>query len=673
MGELERRDSLDQALSSASLPAFCSSELDDLLTLLNPKPQSQAQALPRQGKDVAVPLTPNQLAFLSYSQPVNRTFHAVEPSPSSRPLLSERSGPAYVTSSGTSSAGTLFAQKPVPPRRASWAGPTRKAVVGGSPSTRVAHSLTSLPLVHCSSEGAAVLSTPTPFGVPPALPNEASSDSRELKPPPPESGSHPRGSPRGRESSNGQSCSGGSNCTPPSGQDNGEEAIAEVETPRDSSCANNISITQGAQMFISGAPFVFKGSTVKKEPGTQMALSSGSCPVEDPQAVAQRRLEARKERNRRAQRTFRQRQKLKMHDLEAELAELSARLDSLRTSNATLNANVSLLSKVLEVREQQRLELQRKEAEEMNHRYDRQILARNLQLYEHGPCSLSVYRREGKPVELSVKFISRMTPVQANDIWMRYGQEICQGMKLFASGVHDVGKVTQLTRELTQVMVVYVHTNPENFSKLREIGERAAPADFSIAQMMMDSAKAMGLDLTQKRAIVDKWKWLLNEHACNEAETRATHSNLQAFMPSGNVSYPFSQDFLHNNRVLDRIKHLLQEWHEAKMEYVYYAACKVMNPLQIARMISVCFPMLPNTLRLGEVLAYELGELDRLPYPEFYKYSLWPSNHPSKRSPELIAGPVAGDDANIVSTNCSQEILPVSPMCDELNGRFVPS
>lgn len=77
-----------------------------------------------------------------------------------------------------------------------------------------------------------------------------------------------------------------------------------------------------------------------------------------------------------------------------------------------------VVTQVLEVREQQRLELQRKEEEELNHRYERQILARSLQLYDQGPCSLSVFRRDGKPVELSVKFISRMTPVQANDIWM---------------------------------------------------------------------------------------------------------------------------------------------------------------------------------------------------------------------------------------------------------------
>lgn len=343
MGELERKDSLDRALSSASLPAFCSAELDDLLTLFSPKPPAQAQVLPRQGKDVAVPLNSNQLAFLSSSQPVTRPFHAVETSPSSMPLASQRNGPAYGLSPGTPSPGTPFTQKPAPPRRASWAGPTGKAVPRGAPSTRVA----SLPpLVQCSTEGTAVLPTPTPFCVPPPVPNEASSDSREFKPPAPDSVHYAGGSPQCRESSNGQSCSGGSNCTPPSGPDNGEDTMAEVGTPRDSSCANNISITQGAHMFLSGAPFVFKGSTVKKEPGTQMALSSGSCPVEDPQAVAQRRLEARKERNRRAQRTFRQRQKLKMHDLEAELAELSARMDSLKTSNATLNANVSLLSKV---------------------------------------------------------------------------------------------------------------------------------------------------------------------------------------------------------------------------------------------------------------------------------------------------------------------------------------
>lgn len=76
------------------------------------------------------------------------------------------------------------------------------------------------------------------------------------------------------------------------------------------------------------------------------------------------------------------------------------------------------LPQVLEVREEQRLELQRREEEELSRRYSRQVLARSLQSPPQGPCSLSVFRREGKPIELSVDFISRMTPGQANDIWM---------------------------------------------------------------------------------------------------------------------------------------------------------------------------------------------------------------------------------------------------------------
>jgi len=671
MGELENRDSLDRALSSASLPPFCSTELDELLTLFNANHQ-QTQARSRHGQKVAMPPGTSQLALLTPSQLSPRPFLTMQTASSSQPSPSPRQASAYGLGSQP---GVVFQEKMFPVRRASWGGPDGTSSYPSS--NTVAQTVTSLPpLAQCiSSSGAAILATPTPFAAPMAVPKELSGNSGGTGSPLPHSAPFSQRSLPGRENSNGHSSSGGSTGTPLNGADQPDEPMADDDGTRDTPYGGKISITQTAQMFISGAPFVFQGEAIKQEEDSQMSLPGGGMgggPLEDPQATAHRRQEARKERNRRAQRTFRQRQKLKMQDLELEVAELIARRDALKTGNANLKANVSLLNKVLEVREEQRLELQRKEVEAERRMFERNVVAQTLESYQQAPCSLSVYLQNGKPAKLSVDFIAQMTQEQAYDIFMVYGKEICHCLDLLDSKTLDVANLEQLTRELTHIMFLFFQINAENYSKVRAIAERAVTAEFDIIQAMTECSKAMGLEPRQKHRIADKWKWLNSRHCANEVETKAANAELRAFLPTENVIDPILEEFLRNHTLLDKIKHLFQEWHEFKMQYVYYTCCEVLTPLQIARMVAGCFPMVPNAIWLGAVLAYEVGVIDEIPHTEMGpSYGI--CSPAAKDCRDLFAGSLTSDDVNCLTANCSQEMISMSPICEDFNGQFVPS
>jgi hypothetical protein len=54
------------------------------------------------------------------------------------------------------------------------------------------------------------------------------------------------------------------------------------------------------------------------------------------------------EKNRRAQRRFRERQKNKLHDLHAQIDELTSKVGSLQSENTTLHSRTNILEKVRE-------------------------------------------------------------------------------------------------------------------------------------------------------------------------------------------------------------------------------------------------------------------------------------------------------------------------------------
>lgn len=122
----------------------------------------------------------------------------------------------------------------------------------------------------------------------------------------------------------------------------------------------------GVQLFMVNTPGMVKqenaggvGVGVASSRVDRMDTMEGSA-YQDPGEVAKlRRIEARKERNRRAQRSFRQRQKSRMAALEGEVENLSARLDGLKSSNGTLQANAALLQKVPSCEEQTQLLLRK--------------------------------------------------------------------------------------------------------------------------------------------------------------------------------------------------------------------------------------------------------------------------------------------------------------------------
>jgi len=412
----------------------------------------------------------------------------------------------------------------------------------------------------------------------------------------------------------------------------GPTGPATMSTPF---AANKISLTPNAQIFISDAPFVFRtGSAPGKEEssGSGIAGSGGRDDVgdrvtehggevgEEGREVARRRVEARKERNRRAQRTFRQKQKARMGELETEVAELSARLERLQTSNASLSANVSLLQKVLQVREQQVLDLQRQEEEEEKQRCEDRMLAEAFP--SSSPVTqLSIIFRDGQPVKLSQQFIRKMTPEQAHSIWMTYGQKIRDHIRTLDGPDPDPrvqDRVMQLTKEFLNVIVLYVQMNPENFMKVRSFADQSLPPNVDINEVLRVGVKSMNLDEVQKHAIVNKWRWLVREHCRNQQEIVEAEQHLKAGLVSTTIGVKLSDAYLHEHQLVQKIQELFQERHKLKLEYLYYIVCEVMNPMQESRMLASTFPVLPNSLSIAEILAQELGEIDSLPVHNTY-------------------------------------------------------
>ncbi|CAD7701071.1 unnamed protein product [Ostreobium quekettii] len=512
------------------------------------------------------------------------------------------------------------ANHPIPPRRSSWAGnASASAQAFGEP------------LAQFPSAGAAIMAMASPFGAP----QSSNSGGGE--------GSSRDGSPV-----EAHSATGGSN--------GGNESIDEGRE------VGGISFKPAAQMFISGAPFVFRGVGGEEEGGEGPGGGGGA-------AGSSRRVQARKERNRRAQRTFRQRQKHKMADLEAEVAELGARMNALRSSNAQLSSSVSLLNKVLEVREEQLLDVQRKEADADRRDREAASASRGLQqLCQEEPLYLSAYTQNEQPVRMTEEFASQMTPEIGHAIWMVYGREVSECIKLLAPSTHHLkSRVVQLVHELKKCMTLLIHLNPENFAKVRKIAEAACPPGYTAVRMMKEVVSALELTPQMKRAIVDKWKWLQAEQRRVAAETKDLNAQFTACLPTQTSTGPISQEYLCNHNRVEKMGKLLKQFHGAKMEYMQYIICEVLTPLQLGRLISVCFPMMPNTLNLGDILAREMGENPNEPSIEV---------QPSQLTPQWMDMPDGfgcgpHNSCELTPSNCSLELMNPSSLCDDLGHRII--
>lgn len=679
MGELDERDSLDLGMSSASLPPLCSADFDDLLKFFTPNQHQHTQQRSRPDGDTDPQVTAAQFALLAPAQlgQSGQQFLTLQASPASQAMPFPRQFASYTGGTGNQSEDPLLGEKHAPVRRASWAGPSAHGsaplltAVTSQPAADkvISHALATLPPFSAPrASEAAVLPTPTPFAAPLTIRKDGSGSSTGTGGAGSPALSRPfsqNSSPR-RSSSNGGS--GASNCAPVCEDD----AMGESEPMDKPFAGGRISITQDAQMFISGAPFVFQSVGIKEEAngGCRIAMSPALVPgdpMDSSEATAQRRVEARKERNRRAQRTFRQRQKHKMLDLEAELAALMHRRDALKAQNVNLNANVSLLTKVLEVRERQILEMNRKEDAANSIHLSDDALFQALHSSRGAPRFLSAWLEGGKPAEITVDFICQLTPERTYKIYLAYGHEICECMKMLDAGTTDTTKLTQLTRELTRVLVLFFNRRADNYINVREIAERPMPPTYSLMEVMKNATEGIRFDPHQRQSIANKWRWMEQRNACIESELTAVQAELNAALPSEVFTAPIYQELREANNCAGRIERLRDELHSVKMEYVYYA-CKVMTSEQIARIVAACYPVIPNVTTMGNIFAHETGEVrSAMKCPEIEPPCFSPSGH----GRELMPATQLGDDTACLTANCSQEIP--SSICDDYSGHFVPT
>ncbi|GMH39969.1 hypothetical protein BSKO_07873 [Bryopsis sp. KO-2023] len=333
-----------------------------------------------------------------------------------------------------------------------------------------------------------------------------------------------------------------------------------------------------------------------------------------PEEIARKRVEARKERNRRAQRTFRQRQKSRMLELEGEVERLSARLEFLKSNNSSLQANVSLLHKVLQVREEQLMDLQRRQdSHDMQESQHKQFLSAFPE-FSFG-MELSLVEEDGCKVTVTPGFVSTLSMERAKSIWLMYGKEICRRVESASQQMQGndsaaTRETIRLSSEIGCLLFLFILADPSNLPKMKYAVEMDMKTHVDPVEATRKVIEKMNYDDEQKLAIARKWRWLIEVYETKTEESARCQQTLNSGVCSLTSVSKLSAEYIRHCEVVGRMKELVLERHEAEMNYIYEVVGKVIRPEQAARLFASCFPYPPQYFIMGDLLAAGLGESD---------------------------------------------------------------
>lgn len=400
---------------------------------------------------------------------------------------------------------------------------------------------------------------------------------------------------------------------------------------------------------VAGAgPFVF---TTPGEPGyggrsTSESGSggSGSNParqrkrreVVDPDnegGSAEKKQQVMQEKNRLAQRRFRERQKAKVLDLHRQIDDLRGVVDNLQLENSSLQSQNSILQKVLAMRDEQITVMQE----------NTKILeaAQDVETDSEKICRTStgftLSALQGKVVHITSEMLKKMKPEELMQLWQDYVTEISSALVEVNSMDPEVmQRIEKLINEVCMLCMRFAVLNPVSCKMWATRQYHLSEAE----ELKRWEAVMSTLDLTkeQKREIVTLRKMLLQKLQQLVEERRQLNMTIQTSLPSSTVGHRIDLEYLKANQAVVRLKEILRSEHNAMLDFVSTIVKKVLKPIQMARLIVQAYPSKPDMLAVASAVAIEHGEDVMVPPEPSKPIPFLPSG--TQRSNNLLEGPV---------------------------------
>lgn len=307
------------------------------------------------------------------------------------------------------------------------------------------------------------------------------------------------------------------------------------------------------------------------------------------------------EKNRMAQKRFRERQKAKITELHGQINELEQKVNQLAMQNSTLQSRNSLLEKILAMRDEHiKIVQQQAAAEQEQAEQERESGSRRL--------SLTLTAIKGKEVRLNTESLKKMTPEGVMQLWQTYVTEISSAL-VEASSQRDGASQNHVEELINEVNGIFMRLCVVNPTLLKIW--HAREYHMSETEELKKWQSLLGpLELTdaQKTEVSQLRKLLLDQLHGLVEERKNLHSTIQTILVTETACHKLALEYLKTNQTVLRLREILRVENNATLQFCSTIIRKILKPIQVATLYVHSYPSKPDLLAFASAVAVELGE-----------------------------------------------------------------
>ncbi|CAL5224700.1 g7427 [Coccomyxa viridis] len=344
--------------------------------------------------------------------------------------------------------------------------------------------------------------------------------------------------------------------------------------------------------------------------GTHRSSGSRGSSEDDPPFVAgsdtagvakrQRRMA---EKNRTAQKRYRERQKEKMHDFERQVEELSSRVSTLMREKANLESRNSLLERVVQLKDS---------SESAPPQGSLDMCAEEMAL-----CSSiadfrnSMYNFEEPWSAVDVRGVTDKILMQLFDA---YPKELMQCMLDVSSQTAEdpsYQRIVHLVKALGNMVLQLTMQEPKRVAELTCEFKKQIPPD--AATLWIKCLEAVSLSKSQRQRIVELRSNLFKRISSILERRRVILQHLEESMPKDTTNitslHNVHKDCYHKAlEASEELRESLELEHKAVGSFIaaWYAG-DVLTPMQRARTAIECYPYHPDVFSIVDCIAMQEG------------------------------------------------------------------
>eukprot|EP00210_Caulerpa_lentillifera_P000485 g468.t1 len=327
-------------------------------------------------------------------------------------------------------------------------------------------------------------------------------------------------------------------------------------------------------------------------------FNSISCMEEEESTISRTQsTKAIQERNRIAQRRFRERQKLKIHELQGQINDLEERVNQLLQQNGALKSHSTLLEKVLAMRDEHICHVQNE--------IDEQDSLNLLQVIR----PVSEHDNEGLKSDKGGKGkLTEMTPNRVMQMWQNYVTEISTAL-VEASGLTTGDAYKKLEELVNEVNGVFMKLSVENSTVLKIWNAREYHmSEFDELEKWKTLIVSLELTDVQKSELTQLRQMLLEKLNGLVEDRKSLLSTAKCTLVTESVGHKLALEHLSNNEMIMKLKELLRFEDNAILQFNSTIVGKILNPIQVATLYVHGYPSRPDLLTFASAVAKELGQ-----------------------------------------------------------------